>query len=698
MTAMTPDATRRLLQNLLSLNGWRSSSEALIEAFPHMSRDLSAEDIADTLDNLKVPYARATCREHRLTTRDFPALVIPDDGACYLALDRSTHRLKVTGADNSVTEWRPVTRRRCTVFRLDRFAHRQGADPAITVRSAFHDIRPMIPWLLVSSFLTNMMGLVVPLLIMAIYDRVIPSGAVEMLLALTVGVVVIGASDLFFRHARTRALAYIGWRGERQLTIALFHKLMSLPLAQLQNSGVHQQLSRFRQFEALRDMFTGQVMTALLDLPFVVIFLALLLYLAPQVGLMTLCVIAVMAALGAATLPWQLRLDKAAAQAGANSQSAVQDMIVHQRTLGNLGLRAQWLQRSMPLVETAEAANRRARQVQSLIQSLSQSAMSLATAGAIVLSAHAALTGSLSFGGLIAAIALVSKVLGPVQALYSSLSQIQSHRSSRTQADRVLDLPGELELGLQQSHQKTLTGSISFSSVTYRPDPTDAPVLSQASFACKPGELVVVMGSDASARTAVLDLIDGLYSPNTGTIEHDGIDIRQIAKDELRKSATYAPGNLAVFYGTVAQNFRLAAPSLSDDDITAALNVMGLIDDTGLLSDGIETRLTDEDIALLPEDTLRSLVLARCIARPSSVFLFAEPTNSMCDQKRRYFKDWANAQRGCRTVVVATADRSFLDLADRFIFLSDGRVAVDDTGETGHRKMQAALKSLGGGS
>ncbi|MEM9126939.1 MAG: ATP-binding cassette domain-containing protein, partial [Pseudomonadota bacterium] len=223
-------------------------------------------------------------------------------------------------------------------------------------------------------------------------------------------------------------------------------------------------------------------------------------------------------------------------------------------------------------------------------------------------------------------------------------------------------------------------------------------VLSQASFACKPGELVVVMGSDASARTAVLDLIDGLYSPNTGTIEHDGIDIRQIAKDELRKSATYAPGNLAVFYGTVAQNFRLAAPSLSDDDITAALNVMGLIDDTGLLPDGIETRLTDEDIALLPEDTLRSLVLARCIARPSSVFLFAEPTNSMCDQKRRYFKDWANAQRGCRTVVVATADRSFLDLADRFIFLSDGRVAVDDTGETGHRKMQAALKSLGGGS
>ncbi|MQY43903.1 ATP-binding cassette domain-containing protein [Epibacterium sp. SM1969] len=694
MNTLTTTNASLLLQQLLKVGGWRNSEETILEAFPHMSEQLHPEEIIQTLANLKVPHTRISCRESEITDAECPALVIGQDGGCFVLLSVQADRLEI--CSGSETTHRPARDLTCDVVRIDRFSNQQADADYGTVRASFAALRPMMPWLLASSLLTNVLGLLAPLLIMAIYDRVIPSGSVNMLVSLAIGVVIIGATDFSFRYARTKALAYVGWRGERELTVSLFRKLMSLPLAQLQKSDINQQLSRFRQFEALREMFTGQVMTTLLDLPFALIFFAVLTYLAPAVGVFTLCLVALLVVLGFVTIPYQQRLDKEAAAASAASQAAMHDAILHQRAIADLGIQQHWIDRSLPLAEAAESANRTARQFQSLVQSVAQTITALASVGAVVISAYGALSGEMSFGALIASIALVSKVLAPLQALYSSFPQILSFRSSRVQADRVLSLPEEMELGLEQSHQKTLTGAVTFSGVTYRPDPLNAPLLAQASFKCEPGELVVVMGSDAAARTAVLDLIDGLFPPLAGTIEHDEIDIRQIATDELRKSITYATYEKSLFYGTVAQNFRLAAPSLSDAAIAQALDDMGLSADHDLLPDGADTRLNDQLLARLPEEAIKALTLARAMARPSSLTLFSEPTNGLSDARRSCFKDWLQHQKGQRTVVIATADRSFLHLADRFVFLNGERVAVHDTGDAGRKKVQAVFKALGG--
>jgi ATP-binding cassette subfamily C protein/ATP-binding cassette subfamily C protein LapB len=695
MTTLTIEKTTQLFQSLLQASGWKHDRDSLIEAFPHFSQRLQPGDIKQTLENLGIPFAQVRCRMHEIAASDCPALVVPDHGPAFLALDRKGAHVLVDDSKAENPRFQKLPRHRCTLFRIDRFAFDRTTKSQITVTQAFRDLRPILPGLLFVSMLSNILGLFAPLLIMAVYDRIIPSGSVDMLLSLAVGVAVIAATDMGFRHMRTRALSYIGWRGEQELMTALFRKLMSLPLGQMQSSDVNQHLSRFRQFEALREMFTGQMITTLLDLPFALLFLAVLLYLAPSVGLWTLGLAVTLAILGLITIPRQKQLDKKAAQDAALSQLAVQDAIVHQGAFATLGMQTRWLQRCMPLIETGEESTKRARQFQALAQSLGQTLAALATTGAIILCAHAAMSGSLSFGALIASIALVSKIFGPLQALYSGFPQLLSFQASREQADRVLSLPQEMELGLGRSHQKALNGSISFSSVTHRPDPLRPPILSQISMAYNPGEVVVMLSSDTAARTAVLDLIDGLASPIGGTIEHDGIDIRQIARDELRKSVTYATYEKSLFYGTVAQNFRLAAPSLSDMEIQASLDRMGLRQEHSILPDGVQTRLSDETISQMPDEILKSLTLARSMARPASVYLFSEPTNGLSDTRRQAFKTWVKEQARNRTVIIATADRSFLNIADRLIYLNAGQVAVNDTGEVGRKKMLAVLKTLG---
>ncbi len=698
MTSLSTQSARGLLQRLLLAEGWKNGKDTIAEAFPHLSSELHRDDIIEALGNLNIPFSRVRCRESEITDQECPALVFPKSGGCYIALGRSARTIRVSDNQNPDLRHYLPGSGLCTVIKL------QTATPGISekkftsVRSAFAGMRAMLPWLLVTSLLTNVLGLLTPLLIMAIYDRVIPSGSIDMLVSLAVGVAIIGISDFAFRLARSRALAYVGWHGERQLMIALFQKLMSLPLSQLQKSDVTQQLARFRQFESLREVFTGQVMATVLDLPFVLIFLTLLFFLAPEAGLLCLGMVVVFILVGCLTIPRQRNLDRAAAEAVEVGQSLAQDAIVHQKVIANLGLQERWMRRSTPMIELAEAAACRARQFQAFTQSLAQTLSALTVVGSIILSAHGAVTADLSFGALIAAIALVSKVLTPVQTLYASFPQMLNSVSSRAQADRVLGLQEELELGLAQSHRKTLRGAISLSSVTYRPDPLTGPILSQASLNCEPGEIVLLMSSDATSRTAVLDLIDGLHTPLAGTIEHDGIDIRQIARDELRKSVTYAPYEKSLFYGTVAQNFRLACSSLSDAEIVAALDHMDLLNDTGLLAKGLETRLTDVTLAQLSDETVKALTLARSIARPSTVYLFSEPTNGFSDMRRNGFKRWVWEQRGRKTILISSADRSFLNIADRFVFLNGDRVVVNATGDAGLKKIQAALKTAEGRS
>ncbi|WP_171238732.1 peptidase domain-containing ABC transporter [Ruegeria sp. HKCCA5763] len=688
----TRDASA-LLEQLLLVGGWQNNSDAIAEAFPHLSEELDPADLVQTLENLNVPYVQATCRESDITKAECPALVIPAHGDCYVALGLNGDKLQT--ADLNTGSMRQHLRRRvpCTLIHIEKYKY-QDTQPAFrTVAAAFGALREMLPGLLLAAFLTNLLGLFAPLLIMAVYDRVIPSGSVDLLFALAVGVGILAISDFMFRHIRTRALAHVGQNGERALAVGLFTKLMRLPLSQLRKSGVNQQIARFRQLESLRELFTGQLMIVLIDLPFALLFFAVLAYLAPPVGVLTLGLAVALLMIGFVSLPVQQKLDKTAADAVRASTSCIEDAVAHQSALVNLGMQDQWLERCMPLAEKAEDATARARQLRNFIQALSQSTVTLGSAGAI-LSAHGAVEGSMSFGALIASIALVSKVLAPVQAFQSSLGQLSGHLKSQKQADQVLALPEELELGLGRSHQKTMTGAISFQGVSHRPDPLNPALLTAAGFHCEPGELVVVMSRGVANRTAVLDLICGLATPVAGVIEHDGIDIRQIARDELRKSVTYATYDTCLFHGTVTQNFCLAAPTLSESDIAQALDTLGIRDEIKALPDGYRTRLNVQQMFGMSGELLKSLALARSMARSSSVYLFSEPTNGLSQPCRDRFKTWLKDQKADKTVWVATADRSLMQMADRLIYLNGDRVVVNDTGQAARKKVQAVMKAM----
>ncbi len=691
MTTAT-DAAMPMLTNLLSAAGWHGGDRCVFEAVPHMSGTLSAEDIIGTLKNLEIPTSLCVGSPHRMTAEDTPLLFIGSKGQMLGILEIGEDGLLVAEPGAKEPAWRPRWRERGQMIRLERF---DVETPEISVPNVFEFVRDfsgMFPWLFVASLLTNLMGLASPLLVMVIYDRVIPAGSTHLIIALTVFMVGVLITDFSFRMARARAISHIGSETERKLSHALVRKIMALQISQIEKTDVERQLARFKQFESLRDAFTGQLLGSLLDLPFVLIFLAVIGWIAPPIFFLIVALVAFFVVVAVASLPKQQQLNREATRDKTALQAHVFELTRHQQDIQRLGLASTWAVRNELLASRAANSGRKARQFQMIGQGISQSLMAIAGTGAIALSTIAAIQGDMTFGALIATMALVWKVLTPIVALYSGAPQFFGYLQSQQQVDRVLSLPEEQIRGAGQSHQKRLKGQISISNVTFRYSTSGTIAMSQVSLDIDAEEFVYLSGETNSGKSTLMSLLAGLYQTSVGSISLDGIDIRQIAVDDLRQSVTYANGSGEQFYGTIYQNFRLAAPNISEDEARDTIVRMGLEKEVLGLEDGIHTRLTEAFRTSLPGSTLRALSLARSFARNSSIYMFNNPTSGLDSRRRAALKQCLQRLRDDRkTVILASINEDLMPLANRFVHMHQGRIIIDDRGASGLRKVQAIL-------
>lgn len=686
-----------ILRKLISAAGWHSNRHRLIEAVPHMSDNLSPDDLITTLNNLALPIQSTHCRLQDISAQDCPALFLDRTGEVLAVLDADADRLLLCQLDQDVPKWTKRERRYGRLVRMDRYGISKQIETFQSFAKVTRQFRSVIPWLALTSLMTNMMGLATPLLIMVIYDRIIPAGSVNLIWSLALAVVIVVACDASFRCARTASIAYMGRELEQKLGLALFRKLLALPANQIQQAEVEQQITRFRQFEGLRDVFTGQILTTLLDLPFTLIFLLVLFFLSPPVAMLITVLMVIFVIATIVTLPKQKALNQAASKHKASLQSHVYETIKNQQSIQRLGLIEYWAQQNTALCGEASKATRMAGQFQLVSQSFGQSLMSIAGIGAIMLSTLDAMNGSMTFGALIAVMSLVWKTLTPLQAIYSNAPQIAGFLVSKAQSDRVLGLPEEPMRGAMQTHQKQFDGTISFAGVTHRYDGAIAYALSQVSLDIEAGDFVLIGGANSSGKSTLLNLMCGLYKPVSGSIHLDGIDLRQVPVDDLRQSVSYIQPNAEFFYGTVFQNFRLATPTITEAEVEAAISKMGLSEDVRTMPEGIHTRLSEAYRATLSDGFLAALSLARGLARPGSVLLLNDPTNALDDSHKAALARCLRDLKGQTTILLASQDPVHMEIANRFVYLDRGRVILNDKSAAGFRKFAAlSVKTRGG--
>jgi len=663
---------------LLNALGWRGDPRVIVEALPHFAKGLDLDGLRNVLAELSYatrPYATAPAD---LDPRLLPCLFVDAKGRPGVILARDGVRLRIF--DGAAAEERSVVASlvRGEVYLVEAIetTREEAAAQTTFVERLFGRFRPIVTQLAVITFFTDLLALAFPLFSMAVFDKVIGNQSPELLRALTIGVAAVFAFDFVLRGLRAKLLAYVGARVERLVSVAVLRHLLRLPVGFLESVPVGTQLARLKEFESVREFFSGPLAGVALDLPFLLIFLITIAWLGGPLVAIPFALGALLLVLGWAGSRWQTDDTRRAARARAARHALSVEIVSNLRAIKQTGGGDVWLERYRAASAAAVGEGRKAQQTGALLQTAAQGLTMLAGALVLVWGASRIIDAQMSVGALVGVMALTWRVLAPLQLGISALARLGQIRHGLAQIDQLLRLKPELtDRAAPAVVQRVFRGQIALNRVSLRYRPEAEPALLGVDLNVKAGEMVGLAGHSGAGKSTALKVMAGLYQPQAGTVLLDGLDIRQMTPAELRLAVTYAPQNRHLFYGTIAQNLRLAAATASTDELHAALAEADALDDVMALKLGMDTQLGDQAAREFPAGLLQRLALARVYLRPSAVLLLDEPGQWLDERGDKALIEALRRRKGKQTVVIVTHRPSHLAVCDRVATFEGGRIA-----------------------
>lgn len=669
------------LMPLLSAIGWSGESRHLFEALPHFDSIEDVEGLRAALCRLNLQTVPRRTAPAALPDTLMPCLFAYADGGVFvlvekdaagqvLAFDGAARRFRYLASDTPAG----------TAFPVDREENRPERS-AGSGRPWFEDVlsrfRATIVTLVLLSLVMNALSMLLPVYVMNVYDKVIGTGSIATLLSLLGGIAIAIVAEMRLRRIRTEALAFLGARFESLVSIGVVQQLLYFPVSMTESVSAGNQITRLKQFESVRDAFSGPLGATLLDLPFVLLFCAGVFVIGGPLGWIPLVMVLALLGLGAFATPVSNRLIAKAGEARTRNRNAMMELTHKHGSLREVAAESVWIGRYKDVAAEHFRRQFKAQQFNSTIQTAGQALVMSAGVAAMFFGAHMVLAGDLSIGALIAVMALVWRVLAPLQAAFMSLNRLSQMVQSIGQINRMMKLPIERSPGQLPTIFRDLKGAVELAQVSFRYSPRGEPVLRGVSLSVQPGEIVAVTGGSGAGKSTLLKTVAGLYKPQAGAVLVDGLDLRQINAGELRARIGIAPQYHDFFYGTLLQNIRLAHPGAERGEVERLLEELGAGHILAELPEGLDTRLGGDHAAVLDESFRQQLSLARAFIKSAPVYLLDEPGRNLDRAADEALIRYLARLRGRSTVLMVTHRPSQMRLADRLVVMRMGQIVAD---------------------
>jgi len=523
--------------------------------------------------------------------------------------------------------------------------------------------------LFVLTFAINILALILPIYVMTVYDRAVFAHSNMTLAYLFTGIVLCLGLEFTLREARARGLAYLGARMESLITVSAFQRLLHLPASALEQASLTAQIARLKMFESVRDAFSGPLASTLLDLPFIVLFIALVFAIGGQAGWIVVAFALLMAAMVIVLGPIIRLKNLQVGQANTERRKFLAELTEHVETIRNCRVEHIWLQRNHDLSIAQLKTQSDLQRLNFTEQTISHVLFVLTGTGVVFYGAIQVMAGSVSPGALVALMALVWRVLTPVQTMFLNVDRLGQTREVFRQVDHLMRLPVEYEPNKHSLLPRKFSGQLAAEGIVFRYPNHPEPTLRGVTLEIKAGECLVLAGGTGSGKSTLLKLFAGLYPLQAGAVYVDGLDLRQVDARDLRHSIGFLEEKQNVFSGTLADNIRLSFPEASDADILAALIAFKVLPPQAVPGD------IHAPIPTLTSDSLlRRFALARVFVKPVPIYLLDEPSLFLDAESDAAVRTKIAQLKGHATIVMATVQPAYMRLASRVILMHAGRI------------------------
>jgi ATP-binding cassette, subfamily C, bacterial LapB len=664
----------------LALFGWAGEGRRIREALPHFDRVESIEALRLVLTLLGYGTSQRLARQSEIANEAMPCLFSSDRSDVMLIVERYSDGTLLV-FDGSSASWKKIvpTNQLGSVFIAWNPAGKEELieDGKSWLFSAVKRFKLAIAAMLAFSFLGNLAALTLPIFVIFVYDLGIGTRSTNTVIMLALGAGIVIVTNMALRSIRARTMAYFGARIDSLISMKSFEVILNMPVSMIESAPVGTQVSRLKQYESMRDFFTGTLASSIVDIPFIFIFMVAIAIWGGHLVWVPISLIAVYAALAAVTIPMARSYVREISSAKQCRHLLLQELFSKRRVIRALSAEEIWIARHQYLSRLVSRLGHRARRFNNIQQYLGEMLVSVAGIATLGLGALHVSNGSMTSGALIGTMALIWRVLAPVQSTYLSLPRIEQAMQTFKQIDRLVKIRSERHAHAQRSFFRHFKGKISTQRLAFRHAQRPEAVLRNIQLEIRPGEMVAITGASGVGKTTLLRVMAGLYPPTFGSVLVDDMDLRQIDPAEWRSQIAFLPETANFFYGSLAQNIRLSRPDASDADVMRALAEMGLDSEERLTAGGIEKRLTAADLESFPDALKQRMALARCFIKDAPIFMLDNPAASLDTSSERHLLKKFAALKGRATVLFTTFRPSHMRLADRVIVLKDGQIALD---------------------
>ncbi|MGZ9108925.1 MAG: type I secretion system permease/ATPase [Micavibrio sp.] len=539
----------------------------------------------------------------------------------------------------------------------------------------------------VAAVVINLFALASPLFTMNVYDRVIPNSAFDTLWVLSAGVLTVFLFDFILKNLRAHFLDYAGRKADVKMSASLFEQLMGMTMtARPASAGVL--ASNVKEFEGLRDFFTSATLTALIDLPFAILFVVLIGVIAGPVALVPLLAMPIVIIVG---FILQRPLEKIIKES--MNESALKNALLFETISGLETIKVQaaegHIQRKWEeLNEKGSRTSVKARRISSFALNFAMFIQQIAGVFVVIVGVYMISEGLMSMGALIAAVMLSSRAMAPLGQVAGLMTRMNQSRQALKQLDELMKRPVERPVGTHFISMPSIRGQIEFRDVLFHYPGQSTPALNHVTFTVEPGEHIGIIGAVGSGKTTLERLLLNLYQPDSGSVQVDSADVRQIDPGDLRRAIGAVQQSPQLFYGSVRENITMGHETAPDRAVLRAAELAGVMEFLRDSQAGLDTQVGERGESLSGGQR-QAVAIARALLYDPAVLILDEPTASLDPaSEQRLLKRMKTLCEG-KTTILITHKGSMLTLVDKILLLDRGRIVDFGPKDKVIQKLQA---------
>ncbi len=540
--------------------------------------------------------------------------------------------------------------------------------------------------ILVSTLTISLLSLALPIMTLQIYDRILPNPGSGTLPVLVAGVCVAITLEALLRLGRAYMMAHAGARYEHLLSCQTMSHFIHSDISHLSGGGVGMQLHHMAAIGRLKDFYNGYALATLWELSLVPVFLAVIIYIGGPLAAIPALILMMFTLVSLAqgqnlrrTLAARDRLDDRRYDFLIESLEGI-------HTIKSLALEQHFMRRYEALEQDGSTESHKVTAAMAAMFNTGHVFSHIMIAAVIAAGALLVLQGAMTTGALIAAVLLSGRLMQPVQKGIALWARYQDYSLARQRVSTILERPRHTHLatGLAAGDDEAAVpdarlsdtldkGRLLVDDLVFRAPDRDDALLDGVSLQVAPGDSVLLSAADDVALAVFLELITGIYTPDSGRILLDGRNIMDIPPDLVGRHIGYVRSQPVMFRGTIRDNLTCFG-RVDSHDAREAASLLNLNRDIAGLPGGFDTMLSGDHGDAISPGFKQRIAMARILAMQPGLLIFDNADRALDREGYHMLYRILAGYKGKTSLILISEDRNIRGLAERRFHIADGRL------------------------